>query len=229
MTTAAPASPHALLTARLATRPATPLLTLYDDVAGVREELSAATLANWVAKAANLLVDEADLDVGRTLGIVLPLHWRAAAFALAGWAAGAVVTADPGADVVVDEALAFDTARILAEPDAFVPVDAPDPAAPAIDVDGRRASGAELAAAARAVGLPDGSRVLSTLAPVSWDGLVTALLAPLAAGGSAVWVRAAGAADPQALARRAAAERATHSAGADVAGLARLPASSPRH
>ena len=34
---------------------ARPLITFYDDATGERVELSAATTANWAAKAANLL------------------------------------------------------------------------------------------------------------------------------------------------------------------------------
>ena len=41
----------------IATDPTRPLLTFYDDATGERTELSGATLANWVAKTANLLVD----------------------------------------------------------------------------------------------------------------------------------------------------------------------------
>src|SRR5262245_66226190 len=37
--------------------PTRPLLTWYDDTTGERTELSGATLGNWVAKTANLLVD----------------------------------------------------------------------------------------------------------------------------------------------------------------------------
>ena len=44
--------------AAIAADPARPLLTWYDDATGERTELSGATLANWVAKTANLLVDE---------------------------------------------------------------------------------------------------------------------------------------------------------------------------
>ena len=44
--------------------PTRPLLTWYDDATGERTELSGATLANWVAKTANLLVDGLGLGPG---------------------------------------------------------------------------------------------------------------------------------------------------------------------
>ncbi len=50
----------------VATDPNRPLLTWYDDATGERTELSGATLANWVAKTANLLVDELALGPGGT-------------------------------------------------------------------------------------------------------------------------------------------------------------------
>ena len=51
--------------AAVATDPTRPLLTWYDDATGERTELSGATLANWVAKTANLLVDEVGAGAGR--------------------------------------------------------------------------------------------------------------------------------------------------------------------
>ena len=58
----------ALLRALVASDPGRPRITWYDDAAGPtrgeRIELSARVLANWVAKAANLLVDELDVEAG---------------------------------------------------------------------------------------------------------------------------------------------------------------------
>ena len=48
-------------------------------------------LANWTAKAANLLVDELDVEPGDVVVLALPPHWRALYWALAAWSAGAVV------------------------------------------------------------------------------------------------------------------------------------------
>jgi uncharacterized protein (TIGR03089 family) len=69
-----------------------------------RTELSLRTYENSVAKAANLLRDDADLGPGGVVALHLPLHWQAAvwvgACALVG--ATAAVGLDPGqADVAV--------------------------------------------------------------------------------------------------------------------------------
>lgn len=68
--------------------PTTPLVTFYDDATGERTELSGATLDNWVAKTANLLVDGAGLGSGDTVAVLLPPHWQTAAVLLGAWAAG---------------------------------------------------------------------------------------------------------------------------------------------
>jgi uncharacterized protein (TIGR03089 family) len=87
------------LAAAVATDPTRPLLTWYDDATGDRTELSGATLANWVAKTANLLVDGGGLGPGDTAGVLLPPHWQSAAVLLGCWAAGVtVVTTDPAGD-----------------------------------------------------------------------------------------------------------------------------------
>ncbi|MDQ7907717.1 TIGR03089 family protein [Phytohabitans sp. ZYX-F-186] len=78
--------------------PAQPLLTWYDDATGDRTELSGATLDNWVAKTANLLVDGLGLGSGDRAGVLLPPHWQTAAVLLGAWAAGVEVVA-PGAQV----------------------------------------------------------------------------------------------------------------------------------
>lgn len=88
-----------LLRALSASDPGRPRLTWYDDAPGAtrgeRIELSARVLATWVAKAANLLVDELGVEPGDRVVVDLPVHWRAAYWLLAGWSAGAevVVTA----------------------------------------------------------------------------------------------------------------------------------------
>jgi uncharacterized protein (TIGR03089 family) len=74
---------------------ATPMLTWYDDASGDRTELSGATLDNWVAKTANLLVDGAGLDTGETVAVLLPPHWQTAAVLLATWSAGLVRVTSP--------------------------------------------------------------------------------------------------------------------------------------
>ncbi|RIV34472.1 TIGR03089 family protein [Micromonospora radicis] len=80
----------------IATDPNRPLLTWYDDATGERTELSGATLANWVAKTANLLVDELALEPGGTAAVLLPPHWQTAAVLLGCWSAGLTVANRPG-------------------------------------------------------------------------------------------------------------------------------------
>ena len=95
-----------LLAALTASDPGRPRLTWYDDAPGPtrgeRIELSARVLATWVAKAANLLVDELDVEPGDRVVIELPTHWRAAYWMLAAWSAGAeVVVGGPSQDARV--------------------------------------------------------------------------------------------------------------------------------
>jgi uncharacterized protein (TIGR03089 family) len=71
--------------------PTAPLLTFYDDATGDRTELSGATMDNWVAKTANLLVDGAGLGTGDTAAALLPPHWQTAAILLGAWSAGLAV------------------------------------------------------------------------------------------------------------------------------------------
>ena len=83
--------PSELLGAAVRRDPAGPLLTCYDDAVGERVELSATTLANWVAKTANLLQDEFDVGPGSTVAVSLPVHWQTAAVLLGVWSCGAAV------------------------------------------------------------------------------------------------------------------------------------------
>jgi uncharacterized protein (TIGR03089 family) len=69
-----------------------PLLTYYDDMTGERTELSGATLDNWVAKTANLLVDGCGLGTGTVAAVALPPHWQSAAVLLGCWSAGVAVS-----------------------------------------------------------------------------------------------------------------------------------------
>jgi uncharacterized protein (TIGR03089 family) len=84
-------TPADLLAAVLRSAPAAPLVTYYDDATGERVELSATTLANWVAKTANLLQDEFDVGPGSAVAVSLPVHWQTAAVLLAVWSCGATV------------------------------------------------------------------------------------------------------------------------------------------
>jgi uncharacterized protein (TIGR03089 family) len=90
-----------LLGALLASDPGRPRVTWYGP-GGERVELSARVLENWVAKTANLLVEDLDAGPASRVRLDLPPHWRAAVWALATWAVGAA-PAEQGeaADVVV--------------------------------------------------------------------------------------------------------------------------------
>ena len=81
--------------------PTTPLLTWYDDATGDRTELSGATLENWVAKTANLLIDGLGLTGGEAVAVLLPPHWQTAAIVLGVSSAGLAV-AFPGRPQPVD-------------------------------------------------------------------------------------------------------------------------------
>jgi acyl-CoA synthetase (AMP-forming)/AMP-acid ligase II len=187
--------PAELLTAALRQDAARPLVTWYDDATGDRVELSVATAANWAAKTANLLTDEG-------VEAVRPepaAHWLSAVVALGAWTGGVPIGED--GDPLPGDPQAF-MREVLPQPDALLlppaaPVELPDPEVTA----------------------PAGARVLSTLPLSSYDGLAAALLLPLAAGGSVVLVVNA---DPARLAKRAADERCTHTAGCHVDGLPRL-------
>ena len=91
----------AVLTRVLKADPGQPLVTFYDDATGERVELSRITYANWVAKAASLLVDEHDLTRGDSLRLDLPPHWLGPVFLGAAWTAGLVVTDADDPDAVV--------------------------------------------------------------------------------------------------------------------------------
>jgi uncharacterized protein (TIGR03089 family) len=86
-----PITPSRLLDAALRRDPATPLVTQYDDDTGERVELSSATLANWVAKTANLLQEEFDVGTRSRVAVALPVHWQTGAVLLAAWSCGAMV------------------------------------------------------------------------------------------------------------------------------------------
>ncbi|MDT0321732.1 TIGR03089 family protein [Streptomyces millisiae] len=97
-------TPADLLRSALAADPGRPLLTYYDDATGERVELSAATLANWVAKTGGLLQDQLGMARGERLALLLPAHWQTAVWLLAAAATGVVVEmdGDPAeADLVV--------------------------------------------------------------------------------------------------------------------------------
>ncbi|HET9005909.1 MAG TPA: TIGR03089 family protein, partial [Actinomycetes bacterium] len=73
-----------------------PFLTWYDDHRDERIELSYRTFDNWVAKTANLLVDELGAEPGDRVGAALVDHWQTPVVLAACWRAGmGVVAIDP--------------------------------------------------------------------------------------------------------------------------------------
>lgn len=123
--------PAALLARLVASDPGRPRVTVYDDTdgptRGERVELSARVLANWVAKAANLLRDDLDAGPGTVVRLDLPPHWRTLYWALAAWSVGALVDVPPArtAPGAARPTTTPDDARV---PSAAAPVPAPAPA-----------------------------------------------------------------------------------------------------
>lgn len=83
----------ALLRRLVTTDPGRPRVTWYGP-GGERVELSGKVLDNWVAKTANLLVDELDVGPGSRVVLDLPPHWRTVVWLLAVWAAGGCVVVE---------------------------------------------------------------------------------------------------------------------------------------
>jgi uncharacterized protein (TIGR03089 family) len=85
--------------------PVGPRITYYDDAAGERIELSAATLANWAAKTGNLLRDELGAGPATRVAVLLPAHWQTAAVLFGVWWIGADVLLGDSAGDEADIAL----------------------------------------------------------------------------------------------------------------------------
>ncbi len=192
------------------------MLTWYDAKTGERTELSGATLANWVSKTANLLVDELGLGEGDTAVVDLPPHWQTAAILLACWTAALTVNDSGQGDVSFKLPDAKPDYAVGLHPFALPLRDLPEGVQDWVlsaRVHGDYYTGPtpavhpELVAAAvqRAgeLGLSRGDRVLVNVD--SYPSVTDWLLAPLAAGCSMVLCRNA---DAETLARWAAAERA---------------------
>jgi uncharacterized protein (TIGR03089 family) len=221
-----------------------PRLTTYTG--GFRTELSTASLANWSAKVAGLLLDELGRSTGDLVYVGLGAGWQTAPILLGVWWAGLVVTdqdlaeaaaafvpdgADPStgaADEVfvvsghplgapsrsVGEHQRDFTTAVLPQADRFAARRlAPD--TPAIGVAAGAFTVAQMLEAARAVGFPRGSRVLSTVPWTLPGGVVSTLLGTLAVDGSLIQSDSTG----QALVHQAAAERASVTAGFTAPGL----------
>jgi uncharacterized protein (TIGR03089 family) len=223
-----------------------PRLTTYTG--GFRTELSTASLANWSAKVAGLLVDELGVGPGEVVYVGVGAGWQTAPILLGSWWAGLTVT-----DVDLPSAVAAFVpdgapSAVGTSDEVFVvsghPLGAPSQAVaahqrdfttavlPQADRFAARTAAAptavhtatgdvsvvELLDAARTSGLTGGSRLASTLPWSLPDGLVRTLLAAFAVDGSLVHSDSAG----TTLVDQATAERATVTAGFDAPGLPRL-------
>lgn len=111
---------EALFAARLASAAGAPLLTSYNTGTGERMELSAGSLANWVAKTHYLLGDELGLGPSDVALVALPMHWMAAPVLLGCWSAGLAVTEDAAeAGVAFVAASGIAAARAAGVPDIY--------------------------------------------------------------------------------------------------------------
>lgn len=113
-----PRSPEALFAAVLAAAPAKPFVTYYDERSGERSELSAKSLANWVAKTHFLLSDELGLGVGDAAYLELSAHWISMPILLGAWTAGLEITTD-ASRAAVSFVMPREGAKIPAAPDVY--------------------------------------------------------------------------------------------------------------
>ncbi|MDH6196781.1 uncharacterized protein (TIGR03089 family) [Mycobacterium frederiksbergense] len=232
----------AVLDPLLATDPAGPRITYYDDATGERIELSTVTMANWAAKTANLLRDEMGAGPGTRVAVLLPAHWQTAAVLFGIWWIGSEVVLGGPADVALctrerldeaDDAVGGGEVAVLSldpfgKPAADLPVGVTDYAT-AVRVHGdqivpERFPGPALAGrsvaevleaaqnAAAAQGFTARDRVLSTAPWGTPDELIENLVAVFAAGASLVQVANA---DPAAQVRRRDTEKITRFFGSD--------------
>jgi uncharacterized protein (TIGR03089 family) len=127
-------TPVDLFRAAAGADPSRPFVTFYDDANGERAELSYTTFDNWVAKTANMVVEDLAGRPGERFALLLPTHWQTAVWYVACWTAGVVAApeADPAkADHVVtspdrlDQAMACPGEKVLVP---MRPFGAPDPA-----------------------------------------------------------------------------------------------------
>jgi uncharacterized protein (TIGR03089 family) len=203
--------------------PGRPFVTYYDIATGERTELSGTTTANWVAKTANLLIDELDAETGTRVEVALPTHWLRTVWILAIWAAGGTLVEAEGdvfvagpdtvehpsparhrvASALLPFATPFQTAPrgvvdlgvvLPGQPDAFFPFDEPTDDVRAVDLVDLALTYGELATGAH----PSSSRSLLTLGTLARD--VNATLAAVLGGGSIVLVRGASPEDVNRLA-----------------------------
>lgn len=215
---------------------ARPLITHYDDRLGSRIELSVATTANWAAKTANWLRDEADLELGDPVALKLPAHWQTLGILFGiWWAGGDVRAASQGASVAfVPPGESAEGAGLTAEVslhpmglgldgapadgaidfiedvrlhgDEYVAIEPAGQDTPALNGRGTAQVLEAVRARAGELGVESGARVLSTAEWSIPNGLFD-VLAVLDAGGSLV--QCAGVTDADKLEERARTERCT--------------------
>jgi uncharacterized protein (TIGR03089 family) len=208
----------AILDPLMASDPAGPRITYYDDATGERIELSTATLVNWAAKTGNLLRDEMGAGPSHRVAVLLPAHWQTAAVLFGIWWIGAEVVTGGQADIALctaerlgeaDDAVGMGEIAVLSLDPFGKPV--PDLAvgltdyATAVRVHGdqivpERNPGAALdgrsvtevlsgaQTSAAAQGLTADDRLLSTADWTNADNLTANLLAVFATGASLVQV-----------------------------------------
>ena len=232
-------TPEALFADLVAREPSRPFVTYYDEATGERSELSAKSLANWVAKTHFLIGDELGLGVGDTALIALPAHWISVPAVLGALSAGLELSTNAGDVAFVEPGTVADATgvpdvyciapasaafglrgdvpdgvedyvlAVRPQPDAWASVRPPAGPEDACWDGLSRGELVDLAhARATELGLAAGSRIVTARewhGPSDW---LDTLLAPLAVGGSVVYVRNAGG-DDALLARRADQEHAT--------------------
>jgi uncharacterized protein (TIGR03089 family) len=136
-----------------------PLITWYGAGPGERVELSWKTFENWVAKTANLLVEELGVAPGDRVAILLPAHWQAPVVLAACWLAGAAAVPAGAVPTQPRCRVAFVHEDLLAAALQHLPAGAPRPTLVAITADllGRGAGdlGGALPFARAVPGMPD--------------------------------------------------------------------------
>lgn len=220
----------------MASDPAGPRITYYDDATGERIELSTATLVNWAAKTGNLLRDELGAGPANKIAVLLPAHWQTAAVLFGIWWIGAEVVTGGAADVALctadrlgeaDDAVGVGEIAVLSldpfgKPVPDLPVGLTDYATavrvhgdqivperhPGAALDGRSVADvlSRASASAAAHGFTAEDRVMSTADWHDANALTDNLLAPFAIGASLVQVTNP---DPAAMDRRRQTEKIT--------------------
>jgi len=226
----------AILDPLMASDPAGPRITYYDDATGERIELSTATLWNWAAKTGNLLRDELGAGPSSKVAVLLPAHWQTAAVLFGIWWIGAEVVTAGEADIALctadrlgeaDDAVGMGEIAVLSldpfgKPAPDLPVGVTDYATavrvhgdqisperhPGTALDGRSVADvlSGASAAAAAQGVTADDRVMSSAPWRTPDELIANLLAVFSIGASLVQVTNP---DPAAMDRRRQTEKIT--------------------